>query len=98
MNAVAKRTETKIAKLAVSSMGFHDVSVTHSGHGWLDIFATMAKPNTCFCADVPRNLGRCKDCSDDWYTAYINIKQTVKAATERSGEYDGNIQVKLSLR
>ena len=97
MNATAKRIETKATKAVVRGMGFNDVSVTHGGHGWLDISATTAKPTTCYCADVPRHLGRCKDCSDVWSTASTAIKQAVKAATGRSGLYDGNTQVKLSL-
>jgi hypothetical protein len=96
--ASAKRNENKQVKTLLQGLGFSDVKVGHSGHGWLDIATYIATPADCFCADVPRNMGRCKTCSDAWQASYRQIKTEAKAHTGRTGEYDGYIQVRLVLR
>ena len=96
--AAAKRNENKQVKTLLQGLGFSDIKVGHSGHGWLDIETSIATPTDCFCADVPRNMGRCTTCSDVWQAAYGQIKTEAKAQTGRTGEYDGYIQVKIALR
>ena len=93
----AKQTENRIVKSRMTTAGFTDIKVGHSSHGWLDIGVSIAKPTDCFCSEVSRNMGRCKNCSDAWYGAYTFIKQDAKEATGRTGEYDGYIQVKVGL-
>ena len=97
MDATAKRIETKRTKQVVNDLGFTGVKVSHGGSGWLDVHASITKPGDCYCSEVPRNLGRCKNCSDLWYDNYLKIKATVKDRTGRTGEYDGYIQVYLAL-
>ena len=97
MQTDIKRTENKMVKHLLRSLGFTDVRVGHSSSGWLDIQASTTKPTDCFCADVPRNMGRCTVCSNVWHDAYVQIKTDAKAQTGRTGEYDGYIQVHLSL-
>ena len=96
--AAAKRNENKQVKRLLQGLGFSDIKVGHSGHGWLDIETSIATPAACFCADVPRNMGRCKTCSDVWQAARGQIKTEAKAQTGRTGEYDGYIQVKIAFR
>ena len=92
-----KRAESKSAKSIIIGMGFDDVRVTHSGHGWMEIEATTPAPVNCYCSEVPRNLGRCKSCTDVWHEGYVAIKHTVQASTGRTGDYDGYILVQLRL-
>jgi hypothetical protein len=96
--AAEKRNENAQVKTLLQGLGFTDIKVGHSGHGWLDIETSIPTPPNCFCADVPRNMGRCASCSDAWHEAYVQIKTEAKARTGRVGEYDGYIQVRLALR
>mgnify|MGYP003152983134 CR=1 FL=1 len=109
MNAAAKRAENKIVKAELTAMGFKDIAVGHgtgTARGWLDISVSTDKPTHCYCAEVDRlamerqtglNTGRCLTCSNFWYSEYTAIKAEAKKVTGRTGEYDGNIQVKLTL-
>ena len=100
MNAAAKRAENKIVKAELTAMGFKDIAVGHgtgTARGWLDINVSTDKPTHCYCAEVDRNTGRCLTCSNFWYSEYTAIKAEAKKVTGRTGEYDGNIQVKLTL-
>jgi len=100
MNAAAKRAENKAVKAELKAMGFEDITVGHgtgTARGWLDISASTAKPTYCYCDEVDRNTGRCLTCSSFWYSEYQAIKAETKKLTGRTGEYDGYIQVKLTL-
>lgn len=100
MNTAAKRTENKIVKAELAAMGFKDIAVGHgtgTARGWLDISVSTDKPTHCYCAEMDRNTGRCLTCSHFWYSEYIAIKTEAMKVTGRTGEYDGNIQVKLRL-
>ena len=104
MNAAAKRTENKVVKAELTAMGFKDITVGHgtgTASGWLDISASTDKPTHCYCDESAvfwsRPSGRCLTCSTFWHSEYTAIKTEAKKVTGRSGEYDGNIQVKLTL-
>ena len=100
MNAAAKRAENKIVKAELTAMGFEDIAVGHgtgTARGWLDICASTSKPIHCYCEEVDRNDGRCLTCSNFWHSEYTAIKAEAKKVTGRTGEYDGYIQVKLTL-
>ena len=99
MNAAAKRAENKAVKAELTAMGFKDITVGHgtgTARGWLDISASTDRPTHCNW-EVDRNTGRCLTCSNFWYSEYTAIKTEAKKVTGRTGEYDGNIQVKLTL-
>ena len=100
MNAAAKRAENKVVKAELTALGFKDITVGHgtgTARGWLDISASSTKPTHCYCNEAPRNEGRCRLSSIFWQADYEAIKTEAKKVTGRSGEYDGNIQVKLTL-
>jgi len=101
MNATAKRTENlKVKRILNWTNRFQDIRVSHgrgTGSGWLDIEASIPTPSGCYCDEVPSNLGRCQTCSNLWTENFRDIKNLAMDATGRTGEYDGNIQVKLTL-
>jgi hypothetical protein len=101
MNAAAKRFENLKVKRALNwTNRFEDIRVSHgkgTASGWLDIEASIHTPSSCYCDEVPRNMGRCQTCSNLWMENYREIKKLAQCATGREGEYDGNIQVKLTL-
>jgi len=98
--AAAKRNENKQVKTLLQGLGFSDIKVGHSGHGWLDIEASATKPADCYCAsELGTQYGfLCTPCFNTWQAVYGQIKTEAKAQTGRTGEYDGYIQVKIALR
>jgi len=101
MNAAAKRMENLKVKRSLNwTNRFEDIRVSHgkgTASGWLDIEASIPTPTGCSCDEVSRNMGRCEACSSLWRENYREIKKLAQCATGREGEYDGNIQVKLTL-
>lgn len=96
--AAEKRNENKQVKALLQRLGYRDIRVGHSGHGWLDIGTSIRTPDNCNCANVPRNMGRCTTCSYFWNAAYVQIKTEAMKVTGRTGDYDGYIQVQIALR
>jgi hypothetical protein len=96
--AAAKRAENNQVKGLLQGLGFADVKVGHGGHGWLDIETSIPKPDNCYCASVPRNMGRCAACSDVWQAARNHIIEQAQAKTGRTGEYNGYIALHLRLQ
>ena len=94
---VAKRAENKLVKALLKKLGYEGIQVSHTTSNWLDIKVEITTPSNCFCIDVPRNMGRCSNCSNAWSEAYAQIKTEAQAKTERKGEYDGYIQVMIRL-
>ena len=101
MNATTKRAENlKVKRILNWTNRYKDIRVSHgkgTASGWLDIEASIPTPASCYCDEVPRNMGRCQTCSKLWTENYRDIKKLAQDATERTGEYDGYIQVNLTL-
>jgi len=108
MNATMKRAENKTVRTLLTGLkvqgeetaNFTDLRVSHgrgTASGWLEVEVSINTPTDCYCDEVERNMGRCKNCSDKWFVNYHYLNAEVQKQTGRRGEYNGNISMSIQI-